>query len=197
MSTNRIYGPTPAPGAAGSQPSLNASGVIAAVLPAVQTLNSTTTETVIVNPSLPTTALVVSIPPQSPLEGRRFFLESSGYLNFGTSSSATLKVYAGSSTTVGNNTLLGSSGAITAFAGKVPYSFSLEGNFDSVSGKFQGTIEFVVNNTLVAKAALSNVVTGINNARTDGQPVISFCFSLTCGVAGVQVIGVDEFAVVF
>ena len=199
MSSNRLYGPTPAPGAAGTI-GLNTQGGIAAVLPATQTL-LTTAEAVIVNPSLPTVPLQVNIPQNSPLEGKPFLLVGSGVLNFGTSSTATLKVYSGTSLTPGSNTQLATSGAITGFAGKVPFNFELKLQFDSISGKLNGSFKFMVNNTLVAEAALSNVVTGLNNnpSIVSAPPVsvASFCLSLTCGTGGTQVIVVDEFAINF
>lgn len=194
MSSNRLYGPVGVPNIAATVP-LNASGAAAAVLPALQTI-LTTAETTLVNPSLPTTPLLVSIPPQSPLEGRIFEIVASGYLNLGTSSTATLKLYSGTSLTPGSNTSLGSSGAISAFSGKAPWYVIARLVFDSVSGKLQGTIKFMVNNTLVAEVAVANVVTGLNNAGgVNGAPVANFVLTVTFASAGTQTINVAEFAI--
>ena len=192
MPSTRLYGPSAAPGAAGTL-AQNTSGAIAAVLPATQTVLNTA-ETVIVNPSVSSSALVVNIPTGSLLEQKPFTLQASGYLNNGTSSTVTIKLYNGTSTTVGRDTLLGSSGAITAFAGKAPSYAKAKLIYDSVSGKLQGTVKFMVNNTLVAETAVSNVVTGISNVNATGV-VTSFVLSVTFGTAGTQVISVNDFAI--
>lgn len=168
----------------------------AALLPATQTILNTV-ETVIADPGILTNPLLLSIPPGGPLEQEPFEVTASGYLNHGTSSTVTLKLYSGSSLTVGSDTLLGTSGAISAFAGKVPFWVKARLQYDSVSGKMNGTISFMVNNTLVAEVAVSNVVTGLNNAGagTTGAPVVSFVLSATFGTGGTQVISVKDFGV--
>jgi len=178
---------------------INTAGAASAVLPATQTITGTT-ETVILNPALnsATAPLVLSVPANSPLEGKMFDVVASGLLNNGTSSTVTIKLYSGKSTTVGSDTLLGSSGAISAFAGKSPWSIMASRvQFDSSSGKMQGQIGFLVNNSLVAVAAFSNVVTGISNTSATGDPTLNFVISVTFGSAGTQVVTVYEFAVNF
>ena len=198
MPSNRLYGPSGAPGTAGLLAPQTA-GATAGVLPATQTV-LTTAETVILNPALnsSTQALVLNVPPGGPLEQRPFDVVASGYLNIGTSSTVAIKLYSGTSTTVGSDTLLGSSGAITAFAGKAPWYTKATLIYDSVSGKLQGTIKFMVNNILVAETAVSNVVTGLNNAGgVGGAPVANFVLSVTFATAGTQIISVQDFAVNF
>lgn len=195
MATTRLYGPSGAPGVAGSV-AQNTPGATAGVLP-VKMVIATTTETVILNPSLnsPTAALVLSVPPNGPLEQRPFLVEPSGVIEPGVSSTVTLKLYSGSSTTVGNNVLLGSSGAITAFTAKTPFWVSAKLIYDSISGRMIGTIKFIVNNVIVAEVAVSNVVTGINNAN---NPVVSFVMSVTFGTANAaNTIIVQDFPVNF
>lgn len=191
--SNRLYGPSGAPGVAGAV-ALNTPGAAAAVLPATQ-LVTTTGETVILNPALNSTtqALVCWIPNGGPLDGLPAKLIWSGILETAQSSTATLKIYSGTSTTVGSDTLLGSSGAISAFSGKCPFYAVVEFIYDSISGKMGGKISFVVNNTVVATVALSNVITNINNVN---NPVLSFVSSVTFGTATApNTIVTREFAV--
>jgi len=191
--SNRVYGPSGAPGVAGAV-ALNTPGAAAGVLPATQVV-TTTAETIILNPALNSTtqALVCSIPNGGPLDGLPAKLIWSGILETAQSSTATLKIYSGTSTTVGSDTLLGSSGAISAFSGKCPFFVILEFIFDSVSGKMGGKVSFVVNNTVVATVALSNVITSINNVN---NPVFSFVPSVTFGTATApNTIVTREFAV--
>lgn len=166
-------------------------GAIVPLLPALQTV-LTTAETVIGDPGVPTLPLLCQIPPGGPLEQEEFQVVGSGWFNLGTSSTVTMKLYSGNSLTPGSNTLLLTSGAITAFAGKANWKFVARLIYDSNSGKLTGTVEFLINNVLVAAAVVTNVVTGINNVN---NPVASFCFSVTYGTAGTQVINVKDFGV--
>lgn len=173
---------------AGSTPATNA-----ASLPATQTI-LTGTETVIVDPANPAVALILTIPPGGPCEQEIFEVVASGAINNGTSSTVTVKLYSGNSLTVGNDTLLGTSGAIAAFAGKSNWFVRVRNLvYDSLSGKMTGTIQFMVNNVLVAEAALSNIVTGISNTTFNG--VVNFVLSFTFGTAGTQVVTVHDFGV--
>lgn len=198
MSSNRLYGPGPAPGTAGLL-AANTQGGILPVLPAVQTVQSSTAETVILNPSLQslTQALVLSIPVNSIIEGKAFEVVASGLLNNGTSSTVTLKVASGTSTTVGSNTTIATSGAVTAFAGKSNWFAKLRLIYDTASGKLTGTSQFSINNVLVAEAALAAVVTGITNATVGGVPAINFVLTVTFASGGTQIITVNAFDVNF
>lgn len=199
MPSTRLYGPSGAPGAAGLL-GQNVAGATAGVLPALQTI-TVSTETVILNPALAsaTQALVLSVPPGGQLEQRQFTIQASGYLNNGASSTVTLKLYSGSSTTVGSDTLLNSSGAISAFGpAKAPWAMTGWFIYDSVSGKLNGTVKWIVNNSLVAEAAVSNVVSGISNTNTSGLPILNFVLSATFGTANAgNQINVQDFCVSF
>lgn len=182
MPSTKLYGPSGAPGTAGLL-ALNTAGGALPVLPASMTIAGTT-ETVITNPSLAsaTQALVLSIPQNTIIDGKPFELVASGLLNHGASSTVTLKVYSGTSTTVGSDTSIATSGAITAFSGKSNFWVKLKLVFDSTSGKLNGTYQFMVNNVLVAEAALSAVVTGITaTAGVAGAPAANFVMSVTFG----------------
>lgn len=173
----------------------NTYGGNVAALPASQTV-TTTTETVITASTQPSTQpLVLSIPPGGPLEQRPFDVLASGEIATGASSTVNLKLYSGTSTTVGSDTLLGASGAVAAFNGKTNWYAKATLLYDSISGKLTGTIKFLINNTLVAEAAISNVITGISNAA---NPVANFVLSVTFGTANAaNSITVQDFSVNF
>jgi hypothetical protein len=192
MASTKIFSPGGAPGSAGLL-AQNTAGGAAAVLPATQTVLNTT-ETVILNPSLAsaTQALILSIPSGSALDGKNFEVVASGLLNNGTSSTVNIKLYSGTSTTVGSDTALGASGAVTAFAGKSNWTLKANLIFDTTSGKLTGSIKFSINNVFVAETALSAIVTGIANSSS-GQPVLNFVLSVTFASAGTQVITVNQF----
>jgi hypothetical protein len=179
--SNRLYGPSGAPGTAGLL-AQNTAGATSPVLPAIQVVTAAATDTVILNQALnsSTQALVLSIPPNGPLEQEYFDVVASGGLETAQSSTATLKLWSGTSTTTANNKLLGSSGAITAFNGSCPWVLISSLIFDSVSGKMQGKIQFVVNNVVVAAVAVSNVITGVSNTN---NPVANFVLSVAFGTA--------------
>lgn len=161
-------------------------------LPAVQTL-LTTAEAVIVDPANTAVALILTIPPGGPCEQEYFEVSASGILNLGTSSTTTIKLYSGTSKTAASNTLLGTSGAVTAFSGKSNYWMRARLIYDSVSGEMNGTVGFMVNNVLVADAAVSNVVTGISNLTVAG--VVNFVLTFTFASSGTQVVTVKDFGV--
>lgn len=193
MPTTRLYAPTNSPAVPGLIPlSTSAAGGSPGALPATQVI-ATATETVIVNPAQPTLPLQLQIPAGSPLDGQRFECYASGSINTGVSSTATIKLYSGTSLTVGSDTILASSGALTAFAGKANWFMSCMMIFDSYSGKLTGTAKFVANNVLVAEVAISTVLTGLTN-RTN--PVANFLLSATFGTASAtSQITVTEFAI--
>lgn len=195
MSSSRNYGPTGAPGSALA---INTPGAAGAPLPA-QLVANTVNEQVVLNPSFAAAlavALSVAIPANSQLEQRPFEVVASGYIAAGAIATVTAKLYSGNSSTPGNNTLLGSSGAINyAAIGKAPYWVRARGIYDSVSGKLTGTIQFFINGTLVAEAAFTNTVAGVNGQN---NPVASFSLSFQFSVANAgNLVNVQEFAINF
>ena len=190
----RTYGPTGNPPVPGLIPLNTSAAGALGPLPTTFVL-ATGTETVVPNPQATSIPLMVQIPSGSPLEGQKFEVYASGVLNCGASSTVNIKLYSGTSPTVGNDTLLGASGALTAFSGKANWYMNAPLIFDSVSGKLTGTIKFVANNVIVAEVAISNVITGVKNSN---NPVASFLLSVTFGTANAaNSITLDEFAVNF
>jgi hypothetical protein len=195
MASNRLYAANVPQSTTGLVPANTYGGAVAA-LPATNTI-TTTTETVITAGPNQTNAqvLVLQIPPGGPLEQRPFDVVASGEITTGASSTVNVKLYSGVSATVASNTLLGASGAITAFSGKTSWYAKATLIYDSISGKMSGTIKFLVNNVLVAETAISNIITGISNAN---NPVASFVLSVTFGTANAgNIIVVQDFAVNF
>jgi hypothetical protein len=170
------------------------SGAIVPVLPALQTI-LVNTEVVISDPGILTNPLLCPLPPGTPCEQEVFWVSASGYLNLGTSSTVTLKLYSGSSLTPGSNTLLKSSGASGAFSGKTNWLIWARLVYDTVSGQLTGIVEFMINNVIFAAAALTNVVTGVNNNPSSGGAVLNFCISVQFATAGTQVINVKDFGI--
>lgn len=128
--------------------------------------------------------LIVSIPSGGVLEQQEWSASASGYIANAAAgaSTVTVKLFSGTSAVPANNTLLATSGAVAYAAPATgPYIVSIEkAIYDSVSGKLNGVAEFLVNGTLIARAAFSSTVTGINN---NNNPVLNLCLSFTFSVA--------------
>lgn len=195
MSSNRSYGPTIAPGVAPA--TLNTVLTAIAPLPVTQ-VASVTTEQVIMHPAYPATVpLTVLIPPGSVLEQRQFEIHASGIMKVGAAGNVTIKLYAGQSLTLGNDVVIGSSGAVASTV-NVPFLMIGRGVYDSVSGKMSGVVKWLVNNVITAEAAFTSIITGINNAPALGTAAASFLLTSTFSVANVgSGIVLQEFAVNF
>lgn len=197
MASTRLYGPSIAFTDPAAPPALNAQvGTGIVPLPATLVTGTSTAEAMVDNPASAGNPLLVQVPSKSPLEGKPFHLEFSGYIKTGGTTNVTAKLYSGTSNTPGSNTLLGSSGTVAQNTATAPFRAYADLIFDSVSGKLTGTVAFLINNTVVAAVAVSNVITGLNNAT--GNPVASFGLSFTCsgGFAANEIV-VDEAAINF
>jgi hypothetical protein len=151
---------------------------------------------VVSNPQFTAFPLQLNIPANSPLEGQRFAIYASGRITTGVSSTGEIKLWSGTSLTPASNTLLGDSGAVTAFGpATVPWFVNADVIFDSVSGHLNGTVGFTVGANVVAAVALSNVVANIKNTN---NPVLTFVLSVAFGTANAgNSFTVQEFAVNF
>src|ERR1700761_1209162 len=162
MSSRKLY--TPAPSRA---------------IPATQGANLTT-EQIILN-AITGQPLLLTIPSDSQIEGQAWDMEWSGRFVTGATMTATFKLYYGNSATPGSNTLLGTTGAVNQNSATSPFILRARNCiFDSVSGKLEGIFEALVNGTIVAAAAFSTILTGLNGQN---DPVVSFCLSLQLSVA--------------
>jgi hypothetical protein len=161
------------------QTGLNVQAALASPLSATQVLASTAA-TVILNPQNLTIPLTCSLSPNQGCEQTSFDLWASGYLTTTNSTNITAALQSGTSATSGSNTILGGSGAIACNTVSCPWRVHAELLYDSVSGKLHGTFEWLLNNTLVAKAALAAVVSGIKDSN---NPVANFVLSFTSSAA--------------
>jgi hypothetical protein len=172
--SDRPYGPNSGAASVANQIPLNQQATqtqtLAGVLPVLFTLAGTA-ETIA--PSAPNALvpLSIAIPPDTQIEQTVFDLWASGYIKTTASGNITIKVYEGSSETIGSNTLLGSSGAIAQASATASWFAHLALIFDSVSGTLAGKIDFYVNKTIVASVTLSNFPTGfLNQGNPSANP---------------------------
>lgn len=197
MASSRLYGPSGQPAVPGGVVAANTQATNAAALPAKQVI-TTTSETVILNPGLnsATAALILNVPPGGPLEQRQFLLKVSGYITTTQITNVTLKIYNGTSTTVGSDgTALGSTGAIGVNNLSCPFWLEYKLIFDSVSGRLQGAYTGYVNNTVAPSLTTIAALTGISNVN---NPVLNFLISVTFSAAATSnTINVQEFAIEF
>jgi hypothetical protein len=191
---DRTFGPQSIAASSTSQAGLNLQAALAALFPATLSVTAAT-EAVIPNPENVAIPFICPLRPNEPsLEQTLFNVVASGYITTANSTNVTVKLYSGTSLTVGSDTLLGSSGAIAQNTASAPWALLANLIFDSVSGKLQGSIKFWVNNTMVAEVAVSNVVTGLKNTA---NPIANFLLSLTSSAAAggsATLINVNKFS---
>ncbi len=170
------YGPLTGAAQSAQMTALNVQQQGNAILPTAFSVTSAT-EAVIPNPQNLAAALIVPLPPdQSQNEKTPIDFVVSGELKTLSSTNVTLKVYSGTSTTVGSDTAIGTSGAISQNTLTAPFEFHFHFVLDSTSGTIGGWFEGFINNTLIARAAISSVLSGLNNAN---NPVMNLLLSLT------------------
>lgn len=175
----RPNGPTSIAANSAAQSGLNVQASLAGLFPATLVLTSTT-ETIMPHPQNAAIAFALPLSPNEGNEQIAWDLEVSGYIITTNTTNVTVKVYSGTSLTVGSDTQLATSGAIAQNTASAPFEMHLHCVYDSVSGKMGGYFEGFINNTLVAKAALSNVITGIKDSN---NPVATFLISFTSSAA--------------
>jgi hypothetical protein len=172
--SDRPYGPNSGAASVANQIPLNQQATqtqtLAGVLPLLFTLAAATE---IIAPSAPNAAvpLSIAIPPDTQIEQTVFDLFASGYIKTTASGNITIKLYEGSSETIGSNTLLGSSGAIAQASATAAWWAHAQLIFDSVSGTLAGKLDFYVNKTIVASVTLSNFPNGfLNQGNPSANP---------------------------
>lgn len=163
-----------------SQAGLNQQAALgAAVQPATLVLTAAT-EAVVPHPQNPSIAYVCSLSPSEGNEAVPFDLVVSGYVTTTNTTNVTLKLYSGTSLTVASDVALAASAATAQNTASAPFEIHAHLLYDSVSGKLTGWFDGLVNNTLITKAALSNIVTGIKDTN---NPVANFVLSATSSAA--------------
>jgi hypothetical protein len=169
--SDRPYGPNSNAASVANQIPLNqqatqtqsADGVLAVLFELVSTA-----ETQAPSNNNPAAPLTITIPPSSQIEQTVFDLFASGYIKTTSTTNVTIKLYEGDTSTLADNTLLASSGAIaqngTTEAPVVAAWWAhAQLIFDSISGTLAGKVDFYVNKTVVAAVTLTNFPTGFLN----------------------------------
>ena len=179
--SQRPYGPSNGQPSGLNSISVNTLEVNTSPFPST-VVGSVTTEQVVPNAALtPPTALIAAIPSRSGLEQIPFKIQASGRCTVNaTTTTLTVKLYSGTSLTVGSDTLLKSSGAITPTDTSFPWFLEGNGIYDSTSGKFHGTVKFVIDNQIVSEAVFTNAVSSVNDSN---NTVISLVLSATFSAA--------------
>lgn len=205
--TDRPYSPNNQAALVANQTPLNQQATtgqtLAGPIPAQFNIASAT-ETLVPSPQNASVPLSVMVPASTQLEQTVFDLYASGIATTKAAGTVTIKVYAGNSATLANNTLLGSSGAITQNTATAAWWAHLMMIFDSVSGTLVGRIDFYVNKTVVAAVTLSNFPAGfLNQGNPSANPptianLPTFSLSVTSSgaVAGTPTtVNVQKFSV--
>jgi hypothetical protein len=193
--SDRPWGPTNGAASVANQIPLNQQATnteqAGGPLPATQVITGTA-ETQIVSVNNPAVPLTVPVHPDTAIEQAVFDLWWSGYIKTTNTGTITLKVYEGSSATIGSNILIGSSGAINQNSTTAAFWAHARLIFDSVSGVLAGDIEFYVNKQKVASVTLSNFPSGFLNAgnpsanppTVSNLPVFSFTITSSGAASG-------------
>lgn len=177
--SDRPFGPVSGAASVPNQTPMNVQAAQSGPLPVSQSLTATT-ETQIMSAENVLVPLSIAIPNSTMLEQTVFDLFASGSIvSTNGTNNVTLKLYKGVSTTIANNTLLGSSGTIAHAVTTASWWAHAQLIYESATGVLSGKIEFYVNKTLVAAVTLSNFPTGVTNS---GNPVVNF--SLTAQSSG-------------
>ena len=177
----RPYGPSPANVSGQNVFAQNVQAALAqGVLPALQSI-TVATEVVLTNPLNILQLLGVPLPPKIGNEQIPIDVNLSGYVKTLAASNVTIKIYNGVSATVGNDTALATTGAVSVGTMSCPFFLHIKGIYDSVSGKFQGYYDGQLNGTVISPTTFTAVPTGITDAGTGTPPqyVLNFLASVT------------------
>lgn len=178
--SDRPNGPVPLAANSALMSGLNQQANQAQIMPATVTLTAAALA-VVPNPQNLTLALVCSLSPNEYNESAVFDLWASGtVLTTVTTNNIVVKLSSGTSLTDGSNTSLGVSGASATNNTGANWWIHAQLLYDSASGKLTGVVESEVNNIYTAKAALANIVSGIND---NNNPVANFVLSFSSSAA--------------
>jgi hypothetical protein len=112
---------------------------------------------------------VLTLPGSSKCINRPIRIKAWGRVTGGTTTNFTVKLYSGSSATIGSNTSIATSGAIAVNSVSGNFWLEAEGVWDSTSDKFQGLFRGHINGTAVAAAILSSVTQPGADPSTEGN----------------------------
>jgi hypothetical protein len=182
--SQRPYGVSNSPPSGLFAQTINVPGVQGTPLPATM-INPGAVEAILANPATTSpTPLICAIPNDTIPERLPFKIYASGVIGVGALTvTSIISLYSGASFTLANNKLLKASSAITPTDLAFPWFLDGTAIYDSASGLMHGSVGFQIDNQLVAAAAFTNAVTGINN---DFSPVAQLCLSVKFSAANVQ-----------
>jgi len=182
--------------------------------PAAQALGTAATAQVLALASNPLTACTLALPGKGALDGRSFTVraEGSAFVAAGTTTvNATLlgatSIPATPLTAANWTTIKALTATAVATAVYVPWWLEARLIYDSNGGALQGTVSGMINNTLIAVAAITNQLTGINGTNVPitqagtvaqpADPVAYFALALTFGTAGANIGNLANFEIGF
>jgi hypothetical protein len=134
-----------------------------------------------VNSSVP---VFIAVPGSGRLEQKRFRLIATGCATtLAATTTFAVSIYSGNSLVPANNTLIAALAATVINTTTAPWWIELGLVFDSVSGKLQGSSSGMINNAIIAAAAITPL-TGLNGttAPAGTEPVFNLCVGVTFGV---------------
>lgn len=127
--------------------------------PRAAALGNVTSETVFLNalPSGSTTACICYLPGNSEADGKPITIRVAGKATGGTTTNLTIALYQGSSTTVGSDSALATTGAKAINSASGNFLLEFKGVLDVTSGILIGTASGYLNATAVSYAISSSV----------------------------------------
>lgn len=173
---DRPNGPFSGAANSAAQSALNAQANQNPTQPVSQAVISSS-EVKILSPQNTAVALSIEIPPNTGNEQTVFDVVASGYVKTTASGTLAIGLYGdGLAAVTSANLLHKTASATTQNSTTAPWEFHARLIYDSVSGKLTGKAGGMINNVIDPDLALTNVLTGINNAT---NPVVTFSLSLT------------------
>lgn len=190
------------------------SNAIRHAAPAAQALGTAATAQVVALASNLNLACTLALPGKGSLDGRSFTVraEGSAYVAAGTTTvNATLlgalTIPATPLTAANWTTIKALTATAIATASYAPWWLEARLIYDSNGGLLQGVVEGMINNTLIAKAAITNQLTAINGTNlpvnqagtvvVPADPVAYFALALTFGTAGANIGNLANFEIAF
>lgn len=114
------------------------------------------------------TSLICYLPGSSRLNRRVTKIRVGGRVNGGTATNFTAKLYAGTSSTIGSNVNIASTGAVATNGNQGTWALDVDVAFDSTNNVYYGLQRGWMINTAVAQAALTNSATFTPSSETSG-----------------------------
>lgn len=138
--------------------------------------------------------LVCYMPGSNTMKQRRFTVRVGGRLTGGGTTNFTGKLYWGTSSTIGSNTNIATTGAIAVNSASATWELEIVAAWDSTSQKITGLQKGWVNATAVAQVIVTNVPTAVDLSAESTSNGWTVTGTFSSGFAG-NVAYVDYFEV--